>query len=106
MSNTADKINMAKNLKVVPKLLHLWHTIIGSKLRVEVGKGLHWKEDNQEDTSESKQGSKKSVCLKNNLGLFSVGVRSLNPERIILVNSILKNTVTLAPNDNFRSKRS
>lgn len=106
MSNNADQINMAKNLKLVLKLLHLWHTIIESKLIVEVGKGLHWKESNQEDTGESKQGSKKSGCLKNNLGLFSVGVRALNPERIILVNTILKNTINLAPNDNFRSRRS
>lgn len=49
---------------------------------------------------------KKTGCLKNNLGLFSVRVRGLNPGRIILVNTLLKNTITLAPNDNFRSKRS
>lgn len=39
--------------------------MVGSKLKVERDEDLHWKEINQKDKDDSKQGNKKSGCLKN-----------------------------------------
>lgn len=105
MYNTAGETDMAKNLKVVLKVLHLlvWSTTIGSKLKAEVGEGLQWQEINQEDPGDSKQGNKKPGYLRSNSGLFSVGIRRLYPAKVISVITVLKYTITLAPNGNFRS---
>lgn len=97
MYNTAGETDMVKNLKVVLKVLHLWTTT-----KAEVGEGLHW-QINQEDPGDSTQGNKQSGYLRSTLGLFSVGLRGLYPAKDILVITVLKYTITLAPNGNFRS---
>ena len=47
-----------------------------------MGEGLHLKEISQEDTGDTKQGSKKSGCLASNLGLFSIGERACTQQKL------------------------
>lgn len=46
------------------KIVSLWSIIIESKLKVKMGRGLHWKEVDQEATDDTRKIAKNLDALK------------------------------------------